>query len=73
MRAKRCAGLVRTASPKDEFCARVSDARLRLPRASPLRGSRAGALFDSCFEDIRVVTTPLVGQGPHAPSARLAP
>ena len=55
MRAKKCAGLVRSAAPKDEFCVRVSDARLRLGRSATLRGSGAGALFDECFDEVQVV------------------
>ena len=46
MRAKRCPGLTRVSAPKDEFCVRVSDSRLRLGRSATLRGSNAGALFD---------------------------
>jgi len=55
VRSKVCAGLVKTAAPKDEFCVRVSDFRLRLGKAATLRGSRTGALFDGCFDEVRVV------------------
>ena len=55
VRSKVCAGLVKTQAPKDEFCVRVSDFRLRLGKAATLRGSRAGDLFDSCFDEVRVV------------------
>lgn len=54
MRAKSCPGLTRISAPKDEICVRVSDARLRLGRSTALRGSPAGALFDSCFDEVRV-------------------
>ena len=54
MRAKRCPGLARVSAPKDEFCVRVSDSRLRLGRSETLRGSNAGALFDGCFDEVRV-------------------
>ena len=46
MRAKRCPGLTRVSAPKDEFCVRVSDSRLRLGRSATLRGSNAGTLLD---------------------------
>ena len=46
MRDKRCPGLTRVSAPKDEFCVRVSDSRLRLGRSDTLRGSNAGTLFD---------------------------